>query len=95
MATGLITPSELKPEEQTIVVSFRQAKAGDERIRQVAPVAPNSRDDPRVFAPQAPSIDVIMSGQHATLSIQAVGSALPQALQVTRSGATVFSRCKV
>jgi hypothetical protein len=77
--TGLITPSELKSENR-IVVSFRPGRAGDERIRWVAPVVANSRDDPRVFAPQAPSISVIMADRHATISIQAVRSA-PQALR--------------
>ena len=55
--TGLITASQLKPQNK-IVVSFGPGRAGDDRIRWVAPVAPNSRDDPRVFAPQVPSIDV-------------------------------------
>jgi hypothetical protein len=77
--TGLITSSELKPENK-IVVSFRPSRPGDDRIRRVAEVAPNSRDDPRVFAPEAPSIDVVMSNQQATVSIQAVTSA-PQALR--------------
>jgi hypothetical protein len=77
--TGLISPSELKPENK-IVVRFRPSSTGDDRIRRVAEVAPNSHDDPRVFAPQAPSIDVTMTDQHANLSIQAVTSA-PQALR--------------
>ena len=78
-ATGLITASQLKPQNK-IVVSFRPSRAGDDRIRWVAPVAPNSRDDPRVFAPQVPSIVVSATGQNATVSIQAVSSA-PQALR--------------
>jgi hypothetical protein len=77
--TGLISASELKPENE-IVVSFRPSTAGDDRIRWVAEVLPNSRDDPRVFAPQAPSIDVVMTDEHAILSIQPVTSA-PQALR--------------
>jgi hypothetical protein len=76
--TGLITPSELTRENK-IVVNFRPSSAGDNRIRRVAEVAPNSRDDPRVFAPQAPSIDVIMIDQHANLSIEPVST--PQALR--------------
>jgi hypothetical protein len=77
--TGLITSSDLKP-ENNIVVSFHPSRSGDDRIGRVAEVAANSRDDPRVFAPQAPSIDVVMSKQQATVSIQAVSSA-PQALR--------------
>jgi hypothetical protein len=77
--TGLITASELKPENK-IVVSFRSSRAGDDRIRRVAGVTPDSHDDPRVFAPQAPSIDVVMTDQHAALSIHAVTS-VPQALR--------------
>ena len=74
--TGLINSSELKPENK-IVVSFRPSSTGDDRIRRVAEVAPNSHDDPRVFAPQAPSIDVMVTDQHANLSIEAVTSAPP------------------
>jgi hypothetical protein len=77
--TGLITASELKP-ENNMVVSFRSSRAGDDRIRRVAEVAPDSHDDPRVFAPQAPSIDVVMTDQHAVLSIDEVTS-VPQALR--------------
>jgi len=77
--TGVITPSELKPENR-IVVSFDPSRAGDDRILKVAEVAPDSHDDPRVFAPQAPSIDVVMTDQHAALSIDAVTS-VPQALR--------------
>jgi mannosylglycerate hydrolase MGH1-like protein len=77
--TGLISSSELKPENK-IVVSFRSSTAGDDRILRVAEVAPDSRDDPRVFAPQVPAIDVVVTDQHATLSIDAVTSA-PQALR--------------
>jgi hypothetical protein len=77
--TGLITSSELKPENR-IVVSFHPSRPGDVRILRVSEVAPNSRDDPRVFAPETPSIDVVMSNQQATVSIQAVTSA-PQALR--------------
>jgi hypothetical protein len=77
--TGLISSSDLKPENK-VVVSFHPSRPGDERIGLVAEVAANSRDDPRVFAPQAPSIDVVMRNQQATVSIQAVSSA-PQALR--------------
>jgi len=77
--TGLITSSELKPENK-IVVNFRPGTAGDDRILKVAEVAPDSHDDPRVFAPQVPSIDLVLSDQHAILSIQAVTSS-PQALR--------------
>jgi hypothetical protein len=77
--TGVISPSELKPENR-IVVSFHPSRTGDDRIPMVAEVAPNSHDDPRVFAPQAPSIDIVMAGQHASLSIEAVTSS-PQALR--------------
>ena len=71
--SGLITPLELNAENK-IVVNFRPSRAGDERIRWVAPVAPNSRDDPRVFAPQVPSVDVVMTDGHASVSIRAVAS---------------------
>jgi hypothetical protein len=77
--TGVITSSELKP-ENNIVVNFRPSTAGDDRILRVADVAPDSRDDPRVFAPQVPSINVVLTDQHAILSIDAVTSA-PQALR--------------
>jgi hypothetical protein len=77
--TGVITSSELKPENR-IVVTFHPSRTGDDRIKKVAEVAPNSHDDPRVFAPQAPSIDLVMAGQHASLSIEAVTSS-PQALR--------------
>jgi len=77
--TGLITSSELKPENK-IVVRFRASRAGDVRILKVAAVAPDSHDDPRVFAPQAPSVDVVIGDQHAILSMGAVTSA-PQALR--------------
>jgi hypothetical protein len=77
--TGLISASQLKPENK-IVVSFRSSTAGDDRILRVAEVAADSRDDPRVFAPQVPAIDVVVTDQHATLSIDAVTSA-PQALR--------------
>jgi hypothetical protein len=76
---GLISASELKPENQ-IVVNFRPSTAGDDRILKVAEIAPDSRDDPKVFAPQVPSIDLVMTDQHASLSIQAVTSS-PQALR--------------
>jgi hypothetical protein len=77
--TGVITSSELKPENR-IVVTFHPSRTGDDRILKVAEVAPNSRDDPRVFAPQAPSIDLVMTDQHASLSIEAVTPS-PQALR--------------
>jgi glycogen debranching enzyme len=77
--TGAITPSELKPENK-IVVNFRPATPGDDRILRAADVAPDSRDDPRVFAPQVPSINVVATDEHAILSIDAVTSA-PQALR--------------
>jgi hypothetical protein len=77
--SGLITSSELKPENR-IVVTFHPSRTGDDRILKAAEVAPNSHDDPRVFAPQAPSIDVVMIDQHASLSIEAVTSS-PQALR--------------
>jgi hypothetical protein len=71
--SGLITSSELNPENR-IVVTFHPSRTGDDRILKVAEVAPNSHDDPRVFAPQAPSIDVVMVGQYASLSIEALTS---------------------
>jgi hypothetical protein len=71
--SGVISSSELKPENR-IVVSFHSSRPGDDRILKVAEVAPNSHDDPRVFAPQAPSIEVVMVDQHASLSIEAVTS---------------------
>jgi hypothetical protein len=70
---GLISSSELKPVNR-IAVTFHPSRTGDDRILKAAEVAPNSRDDPRVFAPQVPSIDVAMTDQHALLSIEAVTS---------------------
>jgi glycogen debranching enzyme len=77
--TGVITALQLKPENK-IVVNFRAGTAGDDRIRRVADVAPDSHDDPRVFAPQVPSMKVVATDEHAILSIDAVTSA-PQALR--------------